>query len=136
MAACLELVDIYPVIFLLDGHAFPGYWRSDEAHQEFLQVQEARVDEPIDPRGTVVAGTQAERWVSGRLAYDEIVRQVDQGHLVPIESVKLTENCGFWAAVEAGKENLRPRREFHSMIDVLSARFDRITPLPLTESPL
>ena len=136
VAACLELVDIYPVIFLLDGHAFPGYWRSDEAHEQFLQVQEARVDAPVDPRGTVVAGTQAERWVSGRLAYDEIVRQVDQGRLVPIESVKLTENCGFWAAVEAGKENLRPRREFHSMIDVLSARFDRVTPLPLTESRL
>ncbi len=136
VAACLELVDIYPVIFLLDGHAFPGYWRSDEAHEQFLQVQEARVDAPVDPRGTVVAGTQAERWVSGRLAYDEIVRQVDQGNLVPIESVKLTENCGFWAAVEAGKENLRPKREFHSMIDVLSARFDRVTPLPLTESRL
>jgi hypothetical protein len=136
MAACLELVDIYPVIFLLDGHAFPGYWRSDEAHEQFLQVQEARVEEPVDPRGTVVAGTQAERWVSGRPAYDEIVRQVDQGHLVPVESVKLTENCGFWTAVEAGKDNLRPRREFHSMIDVLSARFDRVTPLPITESRL
>ena len=28
LAACLEYVEIYPVIFVLEGHAFPGYWRS------------------------------------------------------------------------------------------------------------
>jgi hypothetical protein len=135
-AACLELVDIYPVVFLLQGHAFPGYWRTGDAHEEFLKVQEARVALPVDPRRTSVAGTQAERWVSGRIAYDEIVRQVDRGSLVPLESVKMTENCGFWEAVEAGKENLKPRSEFQAMIDVLSARFDRVTPLPITETPL
>lgn len=30
-ASCLELVGIYPVVFLITGHAFPGYWRSDRA---------------------------------------------------------------------------------------------------------
>ncbi len=30
-ASCLEFVGIYPVIFLIQGHAFPGYWRSDKA---------------------------------------------------------------------------------------------------------
>ena len=134
MAACLELVDIYPVIFLLDSHAFPGYWRSDTAHEDFLKAQGGRVDAPADPKGTVVAGTQNESWISGRLAYDEIVRQIDRGCLVPIESVKLTENCGFWEAVKAGKDNLRPKREFNSMVDVLSARFDRVTPLPISET--
>jgi hypothetical protein len=134
VAACLELVDIYPVVFLLDSHAFPGYWRSDTAHEDFLKAQGGRVDVPADPKGTVVTGTQNESWISGRLAYDEIVRQIDRGCLVPIESVMLTENCGFWEAVQAGKDNLRPKREFNSMVDVLSARFDRVTPLPISET--
>ena len=30
-ASCLEFVGIYPVLFLIEGHAFPGYWRSDKA---------------------------------------------------------------------------------------------------------
>lgn len=136
MAACLELVDIYPVIFLLDGHAFPGYWRSADAHEEFLKARNGGSDAPADPGGTPVTGTDTESWISGRPVYDEIVRQVDEGHLVPLESVKLTENCGFWEAVEAGRENLRPKREFHSMVDVLSARFDNVTPLPIGESKL
>ena len=35
LASCLEYIDIYPVIVLLEGHAFAGYWRSDAAHEAF-----------------------------------------------------------------------------------------------------
>ena len=41
-AACLELIDIYPVIFLLSGHAFPGYWRSSDYHDEFTDAHRNR----------------------------------------------------------------------------------------------
>jgi hypothetical protein len=129
-------VDIYPVIFLLEGHAYPGYWRSDTAHEAFLNVKEAGADIPADARSTAVTGTEAPSWVSGKLAYDEIVRQVNNGGLVPIESVKLTENCGFWEAVEAGRENFKPKRDFHSMLDLVSARFKGVTPLPISETSL
>ena len=33
LAACLEYIEIYPVIFLLRDHAFPGYWRSEPGYQ-------------------------------------------------------------------------------------------------------
>lgn len=33
LAACLEYIEIYPVIFLLSDHAFPGYWRSEDSYQ-------------------------------------------------------------------------------------------------------
>jgi hypothetical protein len=36
LCACLEYVNIYPVMFLLSGHAFPGYWRSEEDREAFL----------------------------------------------------------------------------------------------------
>ena len=131
VAACLELVGIYPVVFLLEGHAFPGYWRSEDAYEQFLK---AKFDQtPKNPRDAAVTAAEGESWISGKVAYDEIVREIDRGNLVPLESVKLTENCGFWEAVEAGRENLLERKEFHSMIDVLSARTDRVTPLPFVE---
>jgi hypothetical protein len=131
VAACLELVGIYPVVFLLEGHAFPGYWRSEDAYEQFLK---AKFDQtPKNPRDTAVTAAEGESWISGKVAYDEIVREIDRGNLVPLESVKLTENCGFWEAVEAGRENLLERKEFHSMVDVLSARTDRVTPLPFVE---
>lgn len=141
VASCLELVDIYPVIFLLEGHAFPGYWRTDEAHQRFLEVSTEGQAEPqgepaqpdLQPPQAGFAGTKGPGWSPGKAAYPEIVREIDAGNLVPIESVKLTEQCGFWAAVEAGQENLRPRREFHSMLDIVGARIAGVTPLPLWE---
>ena len=132
-AGCLELVDIYPVIFLLKEHAFPGYWRSDDARDAFMEMK-AKAAPPSFV--ATAAGTRSERWVSGAIAYDEIVQQIDEGQLVPIETVKVTENCGFWEAVEAGKENLRPKREFDSMLDIVSAREECVTPLPISESRL
>ncbi|MGE3509815.1 MAG: hypothetical protein AB7N65_13130 [Vicinamibacterales bacterium] len=135
-AGCLELVDIYPVIFLLKGHAFPGYWRSDEARDNFVQMREARTETMAAAAVPTATGRQPEPWVSSAIAYDEIVQQVDGGHLVPLETVKLTENCGFWQAVAAGRENLTLRTEFDSMLDIISARERSITPLPLAESRL
>ena len=34
LASCLEYIGIYPVLVLLTGHAFVGYWRSDTVHDE------------------------------------------------------------------------------------------------------
>lgn len=135
-AGCLELVDIYPVIFLLKGHAFPGYWRSDEARDNFVQMREARTRTTAAAALPTPAGRQPEPWVSSAITYDEIVQQIDEGHLVPLETVKLTENCGFWQAVEAGRDNLIDRAEFDSMLDIISARERSITPLPIAGSHL
>src|SRR4051812_21964250 len=35
LASCLEAIEVYPVLFLLDDHAFPGYWRTDVARTDF-----------------------------------------------------------------------------------------------------
>ena len=45
LASCLELVDIYPVMFLLNDHAFPGYWRSDAYQEAFIELKD---EEPGD----------------------------------------------------------------------------------------
>jgi hypothetical protein len=61
-------------------------------------------------------------WWFRDTAYDEIVRQVQLGHLVPLESVWLTEHSGFFDAVQGGKDNLKKRSRFHSMLDIARAR--------------
>jgi hypothetical protein len=133
VASCLELVDIYPVIFLLNDHAFPGYWRNDAYQDEFIELKdEEPADTPTeDSQKTKVPGAQPSPWWFRKTAYDEIVKQVRLGRLVPLESVWLTEHSGFWDAVDGGKENLKSRNRFHSMLDIARARDESVTPLPI-----
>ena len=95
LAACLEYVDIYPVIFVLKDHAFPGYWRSEASHEKFLEMQAAGAELPADSE---------ERRLN---PYDEVVQLVHNGDLVPLETVWLTQHKGFWEAVDAGIDNLQ-----------------------------
>jgi hypothetical protein len=133
VSACLELVDIYPVVFLLDDHAFPGYWRSEEAHDDFLQVIADRIEElsPSDAVRSGTNGTQTEPWLHGPDVHAEIWQRVKARDLVALESVNLTDPTGFAVAIQNGRKRLRPRTGFNSMIDVVSARYANVTPLPL-----
>jgi hypothetical protein len=127
LAACLEYLDIYPVLFLLKGHAFPGYWRSREAYQAFVQ---ARTAAPA-PGGRTAGQTW--RWYLDKNFYGEVQDAVRRGALVPIESVWLTHRGSFWEAVDEGVKNLRDREEFDALIDVKLAREEEVTPLPLLQ---
>ncbi len=133
-AACLEMVGIWPVLFLLDGHCFVGYWRSEDGMYEFLEDAytggENDAEHPAVTRPRTGAG-----WLFGREYYKAIRREVHQRRqLVPIEATLLTARSSFAAAVRAGKENLRSKAEFHSMMDVWAARDQRVTPLPFMEA--
>jgi hypothetical protein len=132
-AACLELVDIYPVVFLLEGHAFPGYWRSDIYHDEFREARPDRIQDIVraDSKTTGVSGAQGYAWFLSKSTYREIVQLVNSGKLVPLETVRLTENSGFSEAVDAGRDNLRVQREFEAMVDIALAREKQVTPLPM-----
>jgi hypothetical protein len=128
LAACLEYVDIYPAVFLLEGHAFPGYWRSDERHFQFqLALEENSGAASLQGGGP----GQRDPWLMGSDFYPVVTEQVRQGNLVPIESVWLTQRSGFWAAVEEGYRNLRSKRDFQALIDVELARAAEVTPLPI-----
>lgn len=132
IAACLEHVDMYPVIFLLKDHAFPGYWRSEGARREFMEMDFVPMDQATENRGTTeVAGSQSVPWWFRESAYKEIVRQVQCGALVPLESVWLTEHSGFGDAIDGGRDNLKSARRFHSMLDIVRAREAQVTPLPI-----
>jgi hypothetical protein len=133
LAACCEYVDIYPVIFLLEGHAFPGYWRSDAGHTEFQQI----ANPPTPGAGSSHGGSsgQQHEWHLRKDFYREVVQQVHAGSLVPLESTLITARGGFFEAIEEGMFNLRSKRDFHSLLDIRLARSSRnpVTPIPLGE---
>jgi len=66
----------------------------------------------------------------GKNRFADITALVQQGHVVPLESVMLTRRSGFWPAIDEGMQNLRSLRQFHSMFDIKTAR-KYVTPLPI-----
>lgn len=131
-AACLELVDIYPVVFLLEGHALPGWWRHPAFRDEYMQMTGNYSGAlRADAGGSSAANAQAVPWHAGRASWDEVRQLILDRKLVPIETVRLTEHCGFIEAIEAGVEALADRADYDSMLDIITARQRQITPLPL-----
>jgi hypothetical protein len=139
LAACLEYAGIYPVIFLLSDHAFPGYWRSEEARQDFITLRsKPAITTSESRRATADATTPTpmKPWVFTN--YAEVVQLAREGDIVPVETVWLTQHQGFWDAVDEGMTDLRSKREFSSMIDIQGARSytTPVTPLPILGASL
>lgn len=122
IASCLEFVDIYPVLFLLKGHAFVGYWRSDGLYREFL-------------KNTPNTETSPDKsvWMYPTAAYAHVMEQIRAGALVPLEATLLTQRGGFGDAIEEGFMNLRNSDEFEALLDISLARQEDVRPLPLAE---
>lgn len=136
LASCLEYVDIYPVLFLLTGHAFVGYWRGDDCHAEFLAFKGLEPGFAGEPGGgermaAGSAGTQQGAQVIDQGQHLEVRQRVHSGQIVPLEATWLCQRAGFAAAAEEGRRNLRLKREFQAMVDVRIARDRDVTPLPL-----
>ncbi|MCE4540182.1 hypothetical protein LXT12_23300 [Pelomonas sp. P7] len=133
-AACLELVDIYPVVFLLEGHALPGWWRHPSFREAYMQMT-GNYSGAVraDASGSSAANAQTVPWHAGRASWDEVRQLIAERKLVPIETVRLTEHCGFVEAIESGIEALGDRADYDSMLDIITARQRQITPLPLLQ---
>ncbi len=137
LAACLEYVDIYPCVILLTGHAFPAYWRSDEAHENFVL---ANTGSPATAGTASSTGGSTGRvgrygWQFQRSQFAQIMQCVQRGDLVPLETVDLTSRASFDTAMQDGLENLRSKSEFDSLLDLMQARRNEppVTPLPIIQ---
>jgi len=108
MASCLESIEVYPVIFMLDNHAFAGYWRNEEAYKTYCEGGSGAI--------TTDRSISQASWISGRSDY--------------------AERQGLDAAWALAKKQYFGRvsnHKFHSMIDIVSSR-SQVTPLPLVNS--
>ena len=135
LASCLEYVGIFPVIVLLSGHAFVGYWRSEKAHDDFVGVIKI-------PATVASVGDAATRdaglpyvdpygWRLTKISYAEIRAYVTSGDLVMLEATYLTGAYGFKDAQTEGRANMRSQKEFDSLLDIQRARELNVTPLPI-----
>jgi hypothetical protein len=130
LASCLEYVDIYPVIFLLRGHAFVGYWRDCGEYEKFADMQDMEL---LKVSANQMDGTRAraQPWLLDNDSYELVLSHVQAGTLVPLEATLLTRHGSFREAMQQGANNLASRSEFDSMVDIVKARRRAVTPLPL-----
>ncbi len=139
LASCLEYIDVYPVIVLLTGHAFVGYWRSEEVHEAFLEMRRmpSTIPAPGDPaaRAAAVPFVDQYGWRLTRLQYEEIMTHIASGDLVMLEATYLTSASSFAEAAEEGRANMRSKRQFDSLLDIRTARSATppVTPLPIID---
>ncbi len=142
LAACLEYVDIYPAVILLKGHAFPAFWRSDAAHDDFVLANAgpAAAGAGNDPPAGVPAGVKGQvgryGWQFQRQHFSLLMQCIQRGDLVPLETVDLTNRSSFDTAMQDGLENLRNKSEFDSLLDLVQARRNEppVTPLPIIQN--
>lgn len=109
------------MVFLLKNHAFPAYWRSSAFHEQFLN----------DTVNKTRSGKTTGVWHFEKDAYHVIRQAVSEGQLVPLETVRLTDEGSFRTALDEGLENLRSPVGFDAMIDIQVARDNNVTPIPL-----
>jgi hypothetical protein len=133
LAACLEYIGLYPVLFLTQGHAFTGYWRSPEAHDAWMNFREpTTTDAPLRADETLAERRDSEPWMVGQGdAFAEVLQFVQDTTLVPLEATALTRLGPFAEACETGIKNLNDPWSFDAMIDLYRARRENVTPLPL-----
>lgn len=134
LAACLEYIGLYPVLFLIQGHAFTGYWRTPLAHDAWMNFRDVRGSDNAQPRPEEASVDRrgSEPWMVGQGdAFAEILRYVQDSTLVPLEGTVLTRLGSFADACETGVKNLNDPWSFDAMIDLYRARREDVTPLPL-----
>jgi hypothetical protein len=131
LAALLEYVDIYPVVFLLDGHAFPGYLRSPDSYTLLRKVFLEPATMAKSNGSPLPENTIQREWILDQRYYSALIDLVRQGHIVPIESVALTQRSGFDDAIDQGTRDLRSKDDFQFFVDIKSARESDVTPIPM-----
>lgn len=139
LASCLEAIEIHAVIFVLADHAFPGYWRSEAARNTFCRNIASSASHPGTPANAVRGdGGSAKKRPGAAWCYDsaalvDIRKAVNNNHLVPLESVGLSERASLGDSIEAAREYFAKAEEdrFLLMLDVRTAREKGVTPLPL-----
>jgi Transglutaminase-like domain len=144
-AACLEHVGINAVVFLYTGHANMGYWRSAAAFSRFEDGE--LITSPSTAGWVLGAPTSGRTEAAGAAtaasrgstpnpkmtaaAHQEIKRLIGDGLIVPVETTYLSKRTGLIEAAEEATRKLTAEQSVEAMIDVRTARVNRVWPVPL-----
>ncbi|MEZ5045765.1 MAG: DUF4011 domain-containing protein [Chitinophagaceae bacterium] len=105
-AACLEAVDLNPILIIVRGHAFVGCWLQDDKFPEVINDDKTVITKRLSKGIREMAAVEA-------------------------TSVCKGNNTKFSDALNAGEAQLVQKEEFLLSVDVKRARTLRIRPLPL-----
>jgi hypothetical protein len=105
-AACLEAVDLNPILITVLGHAFVGCWLQDDKFSEVINDDKTAITKRLSKGIREMAAVEA-------------------------TSVCKGNNIRFSDALNAGEANLVQKEEFLLSVDIKRARTLRIRPLPL-----
>ena len=156
LAACWEHVGIYPVLLLIPGHAFTGYWASEAAWHAFfdnlvknaeslvpgaegvLDVEDIRgadKSEAARKAGGGGTGSKDQAWVLKGVHHLALIhREVAARNLIPVEATAVALQKSFRTAEREATEllrNVRRIEDFDGMIDGQKARLEGVTPLAI-----
>jgi CHAT domain len=118
LASCMEHIGINPIVYLIRGHTFVGFWKSDADYALFWQV--ARNQKLRLPQ---VPGRE---WIMTDLK--EVQELVDQKSIVSVEATKVTNrNATFAEAIKEGSKRWQDKRletqPFDVAIDIRASRY-------------
>jgi Protein of unknown function (DUF4011)/REase_MTES_1575/AAA domain/Protein of unknown function (DUF3320) len=105
-AACLEAVDLNPILIIVRGHAFVGCWLQNEKFSEIINDDKTAITKRLSKGIREIASVEA-------------------------TSVCKGNNIKFSDALNAGEAQLVQKEEFLLSVDIKRARTLRIRPLPL-----
>lgn len=105
-AACLEAVDLNPILIIVRGHAFVGCWLQDDKFPEAINDDKTAITKRLSKGIREIAAVEA-------------------------TSVCKGENISFGDALNFGEARLVQKEDFILSVDVKRARTLRIRPLPL-----
>ncbi len=105
-AACLEAVDLNPILIIVRGHAFVGCWLQDDKFSEVINDDKTAITKRLSKGIREMAAVEA-------------------------TSVCKGNNIKFSDALNAGEAQLVQKEEFLLSVDIKRGRTLRIRPLPL-----
>lgn len=105
-AACLEAVDLNPILIIVRGHAFVGCWLQDDKFPEVVNDDKTAITKRLSKGIREMAAIEA-------------------------TSVCKGNNTKFSDALNAGEAQLVQKEEFLLSVDIKRGRTLRIRPLPL-----
>lgn len=105
-AACLEAVDLNPILIIVCGHAFVGCWLQDDKFSEVINDDKTAITKRLS-------------------------KGIREMVAVEATSVCKGNNIKFSDALNAGEAQLVQKEDFLLSVDIKRARTLRIRPLPL-----
>ena len=123
LASCMEQIGIHPLVYLIQGHTFVGFWKSDDVHAEFWKIARTKQFRMRQDPGR--------DWTITDLK--EIHDLLTQKALISVEATKVTNrNATFSDAIKEGSKHWQDKllevQPFDVAIDIRASR-RRIQPL-------